>query len=192
MVLSKRERLIAIVTIAVLMIFALDRFMLTPILDARDKVLTEKNELIKEMGKASELFKQKNRVIKQWNEMVNGGLSSDVSITESEVLNAIRIWAQEYGLTLSSIKPEREKGDGAMKEIIFNVACNGSMNSVGKFLLQVQNSTLPLRITQFQLGSREEDGRELSLQLKLSALYLTGGTMEQTADNQPSQGDNKP
>jgi Tfp pilus assembly protein PilO len=188
MVLSKRERLIAIVTIAVLMIFALDRFMLTPILDARDKVLSEKSEVIKEMGKASELFKQKNRVIKQWNEMVNGGLSSDVSITESEVLNAIRIWAQEYGVTLSSIKPEREKGEGEMKEIIFNVACNGSMNSVGQFLLQAQNSPLPIRITQFQLGSREEDGKEMSLQLKLSALYLPGGITDPAPDNQPLQG----
>jgi hypothetical protein len=174
MVLSKRERQIAFATIAVLMIFAFDRYMLTPVLEARDKVLSEKKELIKEMAKASEIFKQRNRVSKQWNEMVSGGLNSDVSVTESEVLNAIRVWTQEYGLTLSSIKPERQKGEGEMKEIVFNLACSGNMNTLGRFLFQVENSLLPVRITEFQLGSRGEDGRDMSLQLKLSALYLAG------------------
>jgi hypothetical protein len=189
MVLSKRERLIAVVTIAVLMIFALDRFILTPILDARDKVLSEKTQLIKEMTKASEIFKQKNRVSKQWNDMVSGGLNSDVSVTESQILNAIQVWTQEYGLTLSSIKPERQRGEGEMKEIVFNMACSGNMNSLGRFLFQVENSLLPVRITEFQLGSRSEDGRDMSLQLKLSALYLAGDSGQASGQLIPVKGE---
>lgn len=173
MVLSKRERLILIVTVAVLMIFLLDRFILTPVLDARGEILSQKQELIREMEKANNLFNQKRRVSPQWEEMVNGGLNSDVSSTESIVLNALRNWAQSHGLTLSSIKPEHEKGQGEiMQEIKFNLSCSGNMSSVGRFLWQVENTTLPLRITEFQLGSREEDGKEMSLHMKLSALYL--------------------
>jgi hypothetical protein len=189
MVLSKRERLILIATLLVIMIFALDRFILTPVLDARGEILNQKQELIREMEKASTLFEQKSRVSQKWDEMVNGGLNSDVSSTESIVLNALRSWAQNYGLTLSSIKPEREKGqDGIMQEILFNVACSGNMSSVGQFLWQIENTTLPLRITEFQLGSREEDGKEMSLQMKLSALYLAEASDQTGSGIQPSEG----
>jgi len=189
MVLSKRERLILVATITVLMIFAVDRFILTPVLDARGEILNQKQELIREMEKASDLFKQKGSFTPKWEEMINGGLSSDVSSTESIVLNALRAWAQNYGLILSSIKPERERGQGGkIREILFNVACSGNMNSVGQFLWQIENTTLPLRITEFQLGSREEDGKEMSLQMKLSALYLAEGSMQTVSDIQPSEG----
>lgn len=190
MVLSRRERLILIGTLLVIAVFALDRLILTPVLDARGEILNQKRDLIREMEKASELFEQKSRVSRKWDEMVNGGLNSDVSSTESIVLNALRTWAQNYGLTLSSIKPEREKGQGAiMQEILFNVACSGNMSSVGQFLWQIENTTLPLRITEFQLGSREEDGKEMSLQMKLSALYLAGAANQTVSGVQPSGGE---
>ena len=174
MVLSKRERLILIWTMSIIGIAVLYNFVLTPILDARSGSEAEKQKLSEEIQKASEVLKQKDTLSKEWDERINNGLNSDVSVTESGVLNAIRIWAQNYGLTLSSIKPEREKGDGKgeMQEIIFNMACSGNMTSVGQFLWQIENSPLPLRITEFQLGSREEDGKEMSLQIKLSALYM--------------------
>ena len=175
--LSKRERKIFILTLAVVMAAVLYVFILTPVLDARGDISSDKQVLIREMEKASALFKQKDRIGKEWDEMINGGLNSDVSATESMVLNAMRTWAQDCGLTITSIKPEREKGNGEiMKEIHFNVACSGNISSVGQFLWNVENSVLPLRITEFQLGSREEDGKEMSLQLKLSALYLVEGS----------------
>lgn len=173
MVLSKRERLILIITLSIIMLFALDRFVLTPVLDARAEIQAERQRLTKEIDKASALLKQKETFGKEWEERINNGLNSDVSSTESIALNALRAWAQNYGMTLSSIKPEREKGEGKMQEIIFNMACSGNMTSVGQFLWQIENTELPLRITEFQLGSREEDGKEMSLQLKLSALYLS-------------------
>jgi hypothetical protein len=188
MVLSKRERQILIVTISVVMIFLIYQFMVTPVLNARAETLVEKQGLIREMEKASELFKQKSAVSPKWQEMINGGLNSDVSSTESIVLNALRTWAQNYGLTLSSIKPEREKGESdIMQEMQFNVSCSGNISSVGQFLFQIENSALPLRLTEFQLGSREEDGKEMSLQLKLSALYLIKAVEQTASEAQTSE-----
>ena len=173
MLFSKRERQIFILTLSVVMIFIIYQFILNPILAAREQTLSEKKQLTEKIRTASELIKQKEKVSKEWDDRVNNGLSSDVSITESSILNALRIWTQEYGLTLVSVKPERKKGqEGEMKEIIFNLVCSGSMSSVGQFLFQVENTIFPLKITEFQLGSRAEDGREMSLQLKLSAIYL--------------------
>lgn len=173
MVLSKRERLIAIVTLSVLLIFVLDRFALTPFLDMNENIQREKVELITDIEHASKIFKQRKRIKKQWQNLVSNGLGNDPSVIESKVLHAIRKWSNDYGLAISSIKPDRNGRDETIiKEIIFNVACKGSMDSVARFLLELENSSLPLKIKEFQLGSREEDGRDMSLQLRLSAAYL--------------------
>jgi Tfp pilus assembly protein PilO len=180
MVLSKRERQIFIVTLSVLVIFLCDRFILEPVLDARTQMMSERQELKQKIQKASEMIKQKKKAGPEWDNRVNNGLSSDVSVAESTMLNALRNWTQSYGLTLVSIKPERKKGEeGEMKEIIFNLVCSGSMSSVGQFLFQVESTFFPVKIKDFQLGSRAEDGNEMSLQLKLSSIYL-GETVEKT------------
>jgi len=174
MVLSKRERQIFIVTISVLMIFSFDRFILEPALDARTQMMSEKQDLKKKIQKASEMIKQKDKAGKEWDNRVSNGLSSDASIAESTMLNALRNWTQNYGLTLVSIKPEQKKGEeGERKEIIFNLVCSGSMSSVGQFLFEVESTIFPVKIKDFQLGSRAEDGNEMSLQLKLSSIYLS-------------------
>ena len=106
-----------------------------------------------------------------------GGLSSGPSAIESRALHEIRQWSYDCGLTISSIKPHRNGNDETFfREIMFNVSCRGSMDSVGQFLWRIENSKLPLRITEFQLGAREEDGQNMSLQLKLSTVYLPENT----------------
>jgi hypothetical protein len=190
MVLSKRERQIFIVTLSVLMIFVFDRFILEPALDARTQMLSEKQELIKKIQKASEMIKQKDKAGKEWDDRVSNGLSSDVSVAESAILNALRNWTQNYGLTLVSIKPERKKGEGGeMNEIIFNLVCSGSMSSVGQFLFQVENTFFPVKIKDFQLGARAEDGQEMSLQLKLSSIYLSEIVKKTSSGKTTSKGE---
>lgn len=174
MVLSRRERLIVAVTLLVLMIFILDRYMVTPFMKAKENISLEKQGLMNEMQHAAKIFRHRSRIKGEWNEMIKGGLSSDPSSMESRVLHEIRQWSNDYGLIISSIKPDRNRNEEAiLKEIIFNVSCRGSMDSVGKFLWQIENSKLPLRVTEFQLGARETDGRDMSLQIKLSTVYLT-------------------
>ena len=108
----------------------------------------------------------------EWKEMLQAGLKRDVSEAESQVLHAVRNWSQESGLALASLKPERVARDGELQEIMFRVAGPGSMRSVSRFLWQLQTAALPLKVEELQLGSRKEGADDLSLQLRISALYL--------------------
>ncbi|MFC1494455.1 hypothetical protein ACFL6W_04165 [Thermodesulfobacteriota bacterium] len=184
MVISKRERLFLIVTLSVILVFLLDRYALTPFMEINERIQVEKQGLVTEIQQASRVFKQRKRIRNQWQEMVKGGLGSDASNTESKVLHVIREWSSGYGLTISSIKPDRNGGEGEiLKEIIFNIACKGTMDAISRFLIALENSSLPVRITEFQLGSRETDGMDMSLQLRLSAVYLAEGVNTDTRDN---------
>jgi hypothetical protein len=68
--------------------------------------------------------------------------------------------------------------------MILSVAGKGTLDSVARFVWQVETASLPVKIKDMQLGSSSESGDSMSLQLHLSALYLR--TQETPLDtNQP-------
>ncbi|UCF17120.1 MAG: hypothetical protein JSW59_06595, partial [Phycisphaerales bacterium] len=87
-------------------------------------------------------------------------------------------------MALSSIRPERVSSNKGLQEMIFTVAGRGSLESVARFLWQIETAVLPVKIKDMQLGSSSEAGDSMSLQLHLSALYL-GAQQKETETGQP-------
>jgi len=56
----------------------------------------------------------------------------------------------------------------------FTIAGTGSLQATAQFLYQIETGTLPVRIKDMQLGSANDMGNDMSLQLGLSALYVNG------------------
>jgi Tfp pilus assembly protein PilO len=174
MVLSQREKFIAVITGGVLLLFLTYSFVLTPVMDGRGRIRSEKDRLETRLAQAQRIFDRRDQLSEKWQEMKAGGLGTDPSAIESRVLNAVGKWSEDCGLPISTVKPDRDRGDGALRKIFFNLTLTGDMEAVGRFLWEVENCDLPIRIKEFQLGSRGADGSDLSLQIKLSALYLAG------------------
>lgn len=169
--LSHRERSIAITAVAALLLLGLDRYALSPVLEARERIQAETQRLTAEMEEATSLFKRGKLVVRRWRDMTEKGLTEDPAEAESQVLHAVRNWSEETGLALSSVKPERlNQGDG-VRQITFRAAGTGTMRAVGRFLWQMETADIPLRIHELQLGSRTEGRDDLSLQLRFSTLY---------------------
>ncbi len=68
--------------------------------------------------------------------------------------------------------------------MIFTVAGRGRLESVARFLWQIETAALPVKIKDMQLGSSSEAGDSMSVQLHLSALYL-GAQKKQVETGQP-------
>lgn len=174
--LSKREGYVAAAAILALAAFVLDRFALTPLLDRKAEVAAKRMALISDLERANSLFQRRKRLVPKWNGMLDGGLGGDPADTESKVLHALRDWSQEAGLKLSSVKPDRPVGTGLMREITFQAAATGRMNAVVRFLWRLETASLPIRVKELQLGARKEGTDDLSLQLRMSALYAAEET----------------
>jgi len=184
-VLSKRERYVAAVTMIAVGVLVLDLLAVTPLLDRRSRVEAEKQELLGEMENATNQFARRKQLEQEWKDMLAAGLKSDPSETESQVLHALRDWSQESGLALASLKPERVAREGDLQEIVFQAAATGSMRSVSRFLWQLETAALPLKVEELQLGSRKEGADDLSLQLRISALYLAAEPERSTVPGEP-------
>lgn len=179
MVLSKRERTILIATLVSVGLLIANTFIIDPVLAKRDEMESQRQQLLGDLSEAELLIGNHRRMQKKWNEMLSDGLRNDEE-AESKVLAALREWSGDARLSLSSIRPERISGDKGLQEMIFTVAGKGSLDSVARFLWQIETAALPVKIKDMQLGSSSESGDRMSLQLHLSALYL--GAQKQEAE----------
>jgi len=179
MVLSKRERIILIVTLASVGLFVVNKFVIEPVQAELDQMEAQRQQLLGDLNEGQLLIGNHSRMQAKWRAMLSGGLRNDTE-AESRVLGALREWSSAASLALSSIKPERVSSGGGLQEMIFTVAGKGTLESVARFLWQIETAALPVKIKDMQLGSSSESGGSMSLQLHLSALYL--GTQEKQSD----------
>lgn len=189
MVLSKREKLIAVVTLVVVGILVADRFVVGPLLARYDAIEAARLQAEADLREAEQLRLREDRLAEHWAGLVERGLRRDPAATESLVMHALREWSSGAGLSLSSLRPERVLETPPLREVTFRVSGTGSMKQVAGFLYRLETSRLPVRVTELQLGSRKEGTDDLGLQLKVSALCLpekdpvTTDTAERMAGN---------
>jgi Tfp pilus assembly protein PilO len=184
MVLSKRERIILFATLASVGLFVVNTFVIEPVQAKLDEMESQRQQLLGELNEGELLIGNHRRMQEKWKAMLSNGLRNDAE-AESRVLSALREWSGAAGLALSSIKPERVASDKGLQEMIFTVAGKGSLDSVARFLWQIETAALPVKIKDMQLGSSSESGDSMSLQLHLSALYL--GTQKKQLDTRQSE-----
>jgi hypothetical protein len=171
MFLSKRERLIITATLVVVALLALDRYVVTPLMECGDREAALKEIRLAEIQRGRALLDRKREVAPKWREMIASGLKRDPAEAESQILHAVGDWAKDAGLKLSSMKPERLPDKRSLQEISFQAAGTGSMSAVSRFLWRLEASKVPIRVKELQLGSRKEGTDDLTLQLRLSTLY---------------------
>jgi hypothetical protein len=184
MVLSKREKYIVICTIAVLALFVLDRYAIKPLLEMREQTRIRAQQASAKWNKASGLLDRQDRLEKRWEQYCRQGIYDNASETTSRVLHEVRNWSGQYGVNLSSITPDRvgaaEKEE--VQEITFLVSGTGNMNAIGHFLYQLEQTKLPLRLKDIQLSTRQEAADDMSLQVRVSAIYFAADSEKKSSE----------
>ena len=142
--LSKRERIIAVLAIAAVGFLVLNKFLITPVADGLDRIETRKQELLVELNEAQNLFQRRRLLEKEWKMLLAEGLRNEVE-AESTIARAIDGWSREAMLTLSSVKPDRAAGDKGLTEITFVIAGTGTLEAVAQFLWRLETAPLPIK-----------------------------------------------
>ena len=174
MVLSKRERYVFLGTLIAVGALALDRFALSPLLDQRSATKTQSASLARQLARAQGLMEHRDRAAPKWREMIQAGMKNDPAEARSQVLHAVRNWAEASGVALSLLKPERLTEKKQLPEIVFQASGTGTLSAVAKLLWRMQTATIPVKITEMQIGARKEGMDNLSFQLRISTVYAPG------------------
>lgn len=167
--LNKRERILAILAVSAIGILGIDRFVLTPITEALDMLGAEEQRLVSELEQVSRVLKQRRAKQKIWRSMTKDGLGTDPSEAERRVLEAVRGWSGESGLTLGSIQPERPVERDELREIGFQATGRGSVEAITRFLYLLEQSTIPIRVERLRVSAIDKSD-EMNLEIRVSTV----------------------
>jgi hypothetical protein len=176
-VLSKRERYIGIITVAVLAILVLDHFIVSPLLDQKAELDAKINDAQGQLDRADRLFSTARRASRKWSEMARGAIVSD-SAEADRILNRVSEWANESGMSLPSLKPERDEKEAGFNKKTFRATGAGTMAQIGRFLYKIQTANIPVRITDLTISSHKEGTDDLAITFGIATIY-----QPPTADN---------
>lgn len=183
MVLSKRERMLALAMIVVVGALALNAFIVNPLSAGREATTNEKLELEAQIAEAGNVFAKKTNLERRWKSLMSED-SQNATGSESRIARALTEWSRQTRLGVTSVKPDRTDTKQGMIETTFVLAGRGSLDAVASFLYRVETSELPVKVVDLQVGSSSESGDSMSLQLRLSAISLTSTS---NASEKPSE-----
>ena len=170
MLLSKRERFIAILTGASILMLVLYFVVIGPYFQRRAEIATDLDTATLDLAKADTLFKQQKKMRVIWTEMMKGGLGNTPSEAESQLAQALDEWAQECGINVSSLKPGKSQPEGKFLQIGFNLSGIGPLSTISNLLWRLETTNMPLRINDIQIIPRKEGQDDLTFQLTVSTL----------------------
>lgn len=170
MVLSKREKLIAITLAGSLGLLLADRWLLTPYMEERDRVSSQNELAAAELERAEQLLFNQTRVQRTWHELTEAGLETDTAAAESKALHAIRDYSQNARVELQSLKTDRASRTGEFLQLRLQATGSGNIASIARFLRQVETTKMPLRVTEFRANARKDGVDDITFSLSLAAL----------------------
>lgn len=171
MKLSTRERNIAILAGSVLALLALDYMVVEPFLKSRSDMAIKHQLLETQLSEANQTVLASQAARRRWAlYKSSGNLLSSASDTENNLLNAIRRWSQASGLVLVSLRPDRSTNEQGLQEISFQANAQGNLQTVSRFVYEVETAEMPVRIRELQLATRTENKDDLTMQMRISTL----------------------
>lgn len=168
---SQRERMIMILTVAVLGLWVADGLVFKPVMAELDSLAMEKQKLESDTSKARKVRQEKMHKSARWQAMLANGLMSNPSAAESQILRSIGEWADEARLNRVAVQTEPSREKTALRQMNVTASFTGRMEAVTRFMYLAESSQVPVRIKQVLIESKREGSDEVSLSLRLSTLY---------------------
>lgn len=179
MVLTTREKYIGITAAAAVGVWALYS-LVSSYLAQRDVTEAGKARLVAEVSRQQELISMRRQADARWRQMLQSGMKSEAAEAESQILHAIRDWAEESGVSLSLLQPDRRTEKSRLPQIQFQADGTGTMQSIGRLLFRVQTATIPIKVTEMRVVARKVGTDDLSVHLGLSTVYAPGHAIPAT------------
>ena len=172
MTISKREKYIGIGMGAAILLLLLDQVVLSPFLKQLDDISAQTDAARTKVDDMTSTFAKQSNLKKVWTAMQTGGLKDDESQAQSQALRAVLDWAQNAGVNLAALKPERSQAMGQFQVISFHITGTSSTPSLARLLYGMETATIPVRVNDIQITPVKEGTDNLTVQLSVSTLCM--------------------
>jgi hypothetical protein len=169
---NARQKLLLILAIVVVGLWAADRMIITPLTNLwkeRSAKIVELRKLIVQ-GKA--LVDRDSSIRSRWEGMRTNTLPVEPSVAENEVLKAFERWSQDSRISINSIRPQWKRNADDYMTLECRADAFGSIQALTRFLYDLEQDPMALKVDLVEVTSHDNDGRQLSLAVQVSGLVL--------------------
>ncbi len=173
MEIKNRQQLLVVLAIVVVGLFAGDKIIFTPAMNAwnaRNKRIADLKSNLKN-GQAT--LKRESAIRSRWADWQHNALPNNPSAAEQKVFKSIDTWAGESGTVIAAMTPQWHHDADDYMTYQCRIDAGGSLASISRFLYEIERDPLALKLDSVEINARDKEGQQLSLGLQLSGLVLT-------------------
>ncbi len=169
---KNRQKFLMIAAGAVVLLYGGDHFVISPLIDSWHARTERIADLRKQVDDDTRMVRRGDSLRSRWSEMQSNALPSNVSLAEAQMLKAFDRWERKAGVTRVSIKPQWKRPEDDYMTFECRVDYTGDMARISRFLYEVENDPMGVKVDNVEISSRDENGRQLSLGVQISGLLL--------------------
>jgi hypothetical protein len=167
-----RQKLLLVVTIGAVALFAADQLIRAPLMSAWNARASQLSSLRTQVARGKMLLQRERGIRNHWDDMQRKALTNNMSAAEQQVFRAIDSWAQDTGVVINAITPQWKHDSDDYITYDCRVDAAGDISRLSRFLYRAEREPLALRIQDVELSARDKDGQQLTLGLQLNGLLL--------------------
>jgi hypothetical protein len=169
---ENRQKLLLIVAALAIGILAADRLVLTPLVRAWKDRSARITELRRSVTQGAQLLEREQTIRSRWHVMETNTLPTETSAAENTLLQAFDRWSEASRVSVTSLKPQWRPTDEDYVTLECRVDAAGSMSALSRFLFELENDPLALKVEALELSTRDNEGQQLQLAVQVSGLVL--------------------
>jgi hypothetical protein len=170
---KNREKLLLMATGACVALWLLNLLVVSPLIDSWHDRSAEIERLTKELTDGAALVRRASVIRDRWDYMRGNALNSDPTVAERQMFTAFDRWAKSGNVTQGSFRPQVQPTDTNYLTVDCRSDVSGTVNNVGDFLRAMSRDPVANKLDAFVLTAKDDNGRQLTLDLNLSGLVLT-------------------
>jgi len=167
-----RERILVIAAVVGIVLLMGDKLIVSPLFRVWKTRAERISQLKQNLENGSVLLERKDAIDRKWRDMNERSLSLDIAAAENKILNAVNRWASQSRLNMTSLKPRWLHDEENSKKLEFRLTGSGDVESVSRFLYEIENDPLAIKLEDIEISSRDDRGRELELSVRFTGLIL--------------------
>ena len=179
--LNKRQQLLALFAILALGFYVADQVVFKPLTNTWKERSARITKLKAQVSEGTTLTNEKRAKgwHEQWNRMQTNTLAWAAIQTrpfaaakpeaESQMLKAFESWAKAGGVAVSSIRPQWKEAEDDYRTLECRADVAGNLQSIAKFLYQVETDPLGVKVDTLELTTRNPEGSQMALVVSVTA-----------------------
>ena len=170
---NNREKLLKIGVGLVVGLYVLDHFVLEPAFDAWKEQSERLATLRENVTKGRSLIASETVLHTKWDEMLRTDMNEDNSAGEAEVYKALGRWGSRSRVSFNNLTPNwRQHEDEGFDTFECRISATGDQASIGRLIYEIESDPLPARIEECEFATRDAQGKQLTLTMKLSFVRI--------------------